>query len=169
MELLETDAVVGMQDMGAAGITCSTAEMAAKSETGMIIHLDKVPMRQADMKGWEILLSESQERMLVILHKGKEDKAIELFKKWDLIYACIGEVTDTGRVEYFMNGHLEADIPAESLALGGGAPVYHREWEEPAYIALNKKFDINTVPDVSGDLKQVAKFLIQLPNIARIY
>ncbi len=166
MELLETDAVVGMQDMGAAGITCSTAEMAAKSETGMIIHLDKVPMRQADMKGWEILLSESQERMLVILHKGKEDKAIELFKKWDLIYACIGEVTDTGRVEYFMNGHLEADIPAESLALGGGAPVYHREWEEPAYIALNKKFDINTVPDVSGDLKQVAKFLIQLPNIA---
>jgi phosphoribosylformylglycinamidine (FGAM) synthase-like enzyme len=81
-------------------------------------------MRQADMKGWEILLSESQERMLVILHKGKEQKAIDIFKKWDLTYACIGEVTDTGRVEYYMHDQLEADIPAESLALGGGAPVY---------------------------------------------
>ncbi len=166
MELLDTDSVVGMQDMGAAGITCSTAEMAAKSGAGMKIQLDKVPMRQADMKGWEILLSESQERMLVILHKGREQKAIDIFKKWDLTYACIGEVTDTGRVEYFMNGQLEADIPAESLALGGGTPVYHREWAEPAYISENKKFDINSVSDVKGDLKDVAKFLIQLPNIA---
>ncbi len=179
MELLETDSVIGMQDMGAAGITCSTAEMAAKSGTGMKIQLDKVPMRQADMKGWEILLSESQERMLVILHKGKEHKAIDIFKKWDLTYACIGKVTDTGRVEYYMNGHLEADIPAESLALGGGTPVYHREWEEPAYIAENKKFDISTISDIAapnpplqrgqGDFENistVAKFLIQLPNIA---
>lgn len=166
MELLDTDAVVGMQDMGAAGITCSTAEMAAKSGTGMKVQLDKVPMRQADMKGWEILLSESQERMLVILHKGKEQKAIDIFKKWDLTYACIGEVTDTGRVEYYMNDVLEADIPAESLALGGGAPVYAREWAEPAYIAENKKFDITSVPDVKGDIQDVAKFLIQLPNIA---
>lgn len=179
MELLDTDAVVGMQDMGAAGITCSTAEMAAKSGTGMIVHLDKVPMRQADMKGWEILLSESQERMLVILHKGREQKAIDIFKKWDLTYACIGEVTDTGRVEYYMNDQLEADIPAESLALGGGAPVYKREWAEPAYIAENKKFNINTVPDLAvsdsplsrgqgdvSDISTVAKFLIQLPNIA---
>ena len=166
MELLDTDSVVGMQDMGAAGITCSTAEMAAKSGTGMIVHLDKVPMRQADMKGWEILLSESQERMLVILHKGREQKAIDIFKKWDLTYACIGEVTDTGRVEYYMNDQLEADIPAESLALGGGTPVYNREWAEPAYIAENKKFNINSVSDVKGDLKDVATFLIQLPNIA---
>ena len=176
MELLETDAVVGMQDMGAAGITCSTAEMAAKSGTGMIIQLDKVPMRQADMKGWEILLSESQERMLVILHKGREQKAIDIFKKWDLIYACIGEVTDTGRVEYYMHGQLEADIPAESLALGGGAPVYKREWEEPAYISLNNKFDINTISDINtvgatstealDNLCKAAEFLIKLPNIA---
>ncbi len=166
MELLDTDSVVGMQDMGAAGITCSTAEMAAKSRTGMKVQLDKVPMRQADMKGWEILLSESQERMLVILHKGKEQRAIDIFKKWDLTYACIGEVTDTGRVEYYMNDVLEADIPAESLALGGGAPVYAREWAEPAYIAENKKFDINSVSDVKGDLKDVITFLIQLPNIA---
>jgi phosphoribosylformylglycinamidine synthase len=72
MELIQTGAVIGMQDMGAAGITCSTSEMAAKSKTGMVVHLDKVPLRQANMKGWEILLSESQERMLVIVEKGKE-------------------------------------------------------------------------------------------------
>ena len=167
MELLETDSVVGMQDMGAAGITCSTSEMAAKSGTGMKVYLDKVPMRQADMKGWEILLSESQERMLVILHKGKEQKAVDIFKKWDLTYACIGEVTDTGRVEYYMHDQLEADIPAESLALGGGAPVYHREWAEPAYMAINQKFDINSVADLNEqEYKKAALFISQLPNIA---
>jgi phosphoribosylformylglycinamidine synthase II len=167
MELLETDAVVGMQDMGAAGITCSTSEMAAKSGTGMKVYLDKVPMRQADMKGWEILLSESQERMLVILHKGKEQKAIDIFKKWDLTYACIGEVTDTGRVEYFMHDQLEADIPAESLALGGGAPIYHRQWETPKYFAEIEKFNIQNVADVNeNEIATVAKYLVQLPNIA---
>jgi phosphoribosylformylglycinamidine synthase II len=167
MELLETDAVVGMQDMGAAGITCSTSEMAAKSGTGMKVYLDKVPMRQADMKGWEILLSESQERMLVILHKGKEQKAINIFKKWDLTYACIGEVTDTGRVEYFMHDQLEADIPAESLALGGGAPIYHRQWETPKYFAEIEKFNIQNVADVNeNEIATVAKYLVQLPNIA---
>ena len=167
MELLETDSVVGMQDMGAAGITCSTSEMAAKSGTGMKVYLDKVPMRQAEMKGWEILLSESQERMLVILHKGKEQKAVDIFKKWDLTYACIGEVTDTGRVEYYMHDQLEADIPAESLALGGGAPVYHREWAEPAYMAINQKFDINSVADLTEqEYKNAALFISQLPNIA---
>lgn len=168
MELLETDAVVGMQDMGAAGITCSTSEMAAKSGTGMEINLDKVPTRQSDMKGWEILLSESQERMLVVLQKGKEQKAIDIFKKWDLTYACIGEVTDTGRVKYFMNGVLEADIPAESLALGGGTPVYHREWETPAYFSQIAEFDIRSISDLKGadELTRAAKFLTQLPNIA---
>ncbi len=167
MELLETDAVVGMQDMGAAGITCSTSEMAAKSGTGMKVYLDKVPMRQADMKGWEILLSESQERMLVILHKGKEQKAIDIFKKWDLTYACIGEVTDTGRVEYYMHDQLEADIPAESLALGGGAPIYHRQWETPKYFAEIEKFNIQNVVDVTEtEIATVAKYLVQLPNIA---
>ena len=167
LELLGTDTVVGMQDMGAAGITCSTSEMAAKSGTGMKVYLDKVPMRQADMKGWEILLSESQERMLVILHKGKEQKAIDIFKKWDLTYACIGEVTDTGRVEYFMHGQLEADIPAESLALGGGAPIYHRQWETPKYFAEIEKYNIKNIEDLkASELETVAKYLVQLPNIA---
>ncbi|MCC6819070.1 MAG: phosphoribosylformylglycinamidine synthase subunit PurL [Bacteroidia bacterium] len=165
MELIQTGAIIGMQDMGAAGITCSTSEMAAKSETGMIIHLDKVPVRQANMKGWEILLSESQERMLVILEKGKEHLAEAIFKKWELTYAQIGEVTDTGRVEYYMNGALEADIPAESLALGGGAPVYTREWSEPKYFEKIKAFDINKI-EVPQDLKSVADFLLKEPNIA---
>ncbi len=165
MELIQTGAIIGMQDMGAAGITCSTSEMAAKSGTGMVIHLDKVPLRQENMKGWEILLSESQERMLVILEKGTEHKAEAIFKKWELTYAQIGEVTNTGRVQYYMNGELEADIPAESLALGGGAPVYKREWSEPTYFEKIKAFNIDHV-SVPSDLKSVAEFLLQEPNIA---
>jgi phosphoribosylformylglycinamidine synthase subunit PurL len=165
MELIKTGAIIGMQDMGAAGITCSTSEMAAKSGTGMVIHLDKVPLRQDNMKGWEILLSESQERMLVILEKGKEHLAEEIFKKWELTYAQIGEVTDTGRVQYYMNGELEADIPAESLALGGGAPVYTREWSEPKYFEKIKAYDIHQIEEPK-DLKAVAEFLLNEPNIA---
>ncbi|MFM6983934.1 MAG: phosphoribosylformylglycinamidine synthase subunit PurL [Chitinophagaceae bacterium] len=165
MELIQTGAIIGMQDMGAAGITCSTSEMAAKSGTGMVIHLDKVPLRQDNMKGWEILLSESQERMLVILEKGTEHKAEAIFKKWELTYAQIGEVTNTGRVQYYMHGELEADIPAESLALGGGAPVYKREWTEPTYFEKIKAYNIDHV-SVPSDLKAVAEFLLQEPNIA---
>ena len=165
MELIASDAIVGMQDMGAAGITCSTAEMAAKSGTGMVVHLDKVPMRQPNMKGWEVLLSESQERMLVILKKGTEQQAEAIFKKWELTYNQIGEVTDGDRVKYYMNGELEADIPAESLALGGGAPVYTREWETPKYFAEIEKFNMDNI-EQPKDLKAVAEFLMQQPNIA---
>lgn len=167
LELLETGAVVGMQDMGAAGITCSTSEMAAKSGTGMAIHLDKAPQREKNMKSWEILLSESQERMLVILHKGREKEAEEIFEKWDLTYEQIGEVTDTERVQFFMNDKIVADIPAESLVLGGGAPIYQREWSEPAYLAKNRAFDINSIQDItSADIKSVAEQITALPNIA---
>ncbi len=168
MELLETtDAVVGMQDMGAAGITCSTSEMSAKSGTGMKVWLDKVPMRQAGMKDWEVLLSESQERMLVVVHKGKEAEVEKIFKKWDLTYAVIGEVTDTGRVQYFMDGELRADIPGESLVLGGGAPVYHREYKEPRYFEEIKKFDLNQIADINLEAAPaIAKALVAHPNIA---
>ncbi len=168
MELLETtDAVVGMQDMGAAGITCSTSEMSAKSKTGMKVWLDKVPMRQAGMKDWEILLSESQERMLVIVKKGHEAKVEKIFEKWDLTYAIIGEVTDTERVQYYMNGELRADIPGESLVLGGGAPVYHREYSEPKYFKEIEKFDISQISDCNPDeAKEIAKYLLGHPNIA---
>lgn len=166
MELIETGGVVGMQDMGAAGITCSTSEMSAKSGTGMNVWLDKVPMRQADMKDWEILLSESQERMLVIVKKGFEKKFEQIFEKWDLTYAQIGEVTDTGRVQYYMHNELVADIPGESLVLGGGAPVYHREYEEPKYFAEIAKFDINSIKDCSiQEAKTIAQNLAAHPNI----
>ncbi len=167
MELIETGGVVGMQDMGAAGITCSTSEMSAKSGTGMKVWLDKVPMRQADMKDWEILLSESQERMLVVVNKGFEKQFEQIFEKWDLTYAQIGEVTDTGRVQYYMHGELVGDIPGESLVLGGGAPVYHREYTEPKYFQEIAKFNINSIADC--DLTQaavIAKKLAAHPNIA---
>ena len=167
MEIIETGAVVGMQDMGAAGITCSTSEMSAKSGVGMDIHLDKVPMRQSDMKGWELLLSESQERMLVIVEKGKEALIESIFQKWELTYAEIGIVTDTQHVRYFMHGVLEADIPAESLVLGGGAPIYHRTWKTPEYFAEIAKFDIQNVKDCTlEEAKSISKTLMSLPNIA---
>jgi phosphoribosylformylglycinamidine synthase II len=165
MELIQTGAVIGMQDMGAAGITCSTSEMAAKSKTGMVVHLDKVPLRQANMKGWEILLSESQERMLVIVEKGKEHLAEAIFKKWEITYSQIGEVTDSQRVQYYYHGELEADIPAESLVLGGGAPIYTREWETPQYFKDIERYNIDNIPQVDN-LKEVAEFLMQQPNIA---
>lgn len=165
MELANTDAIVGMQDMGAAGITCSTCEMSAGGGVGMEIHLDRVPTRQENMLPYEILLSESQERMLVVIQKGKEDVVKRIFDKWDLHAEEIGTITDDGRVRYYMNGELVGDVPAESLVLGGGAPVYQREYTEPAYYQEYKKFDINSVqqPD---NLKEVGFFLLGQPNIA---
>ena len=165
LELAKTDAIVGMQDMGAAGITCSTNEMSAAGEHGMIINLDKVPTRQANMKDWEILLSESQERMLVVVEKGKENIVKEIFDKWDLSCEEIGEVTKGDRVRYFMHGDLVADVPCADLVLGGGAPVYHREYSEPAYFKRFQQFDINNIEEPS-DLVSVAKFLTSSPNIA---
>ena len=165
MELLTTDAVVGMQDMGAAGITCSTCEMSAGGNVGMDIQLDKVPTRQENMLPYEILLSESQERMLVVVKKGEEAIVKAIFDKWDLHAEEIGVVTDSDRVRYFMNGEMVGDVPAESLVLGGGAPQYQREYKEPAYYQEFKKFNIDDVAQPE-DLKEVAFFLLQHPNIA---
>ena len=165
LEVIKTGAVVGMQDMGAAGITCSTSEMSAKGKSGMKIWLDKVPTRQQNMKPWEILLSESQERMLIIVKKGMEKEVEAVFEKWDLHCAIIGEVTDGERLQYFMGTELVADVPAESLVLGGGAPVYEREYKEPAYFAENKKFNIDSV-EQPEDLKKAGRALIQRLNIA---
>ncbi|MFM6976058.1 MAG: phosphoribosylformylglycinamidine synthase subunit PurL, partial [Sphingobacteriaceae bacterium] len=165
LEVIKTGAVIGMQDMGAAGIICSNSEMSAKGEHGMRIHLDKVPMRQQNMQPFEILLSESQERMLIVVEKGREKEVEAVFDKWDLNCAIIGEVTDTKRLEYYMNGQLVADVPAEDLVLGGGAPVYKREYREPAYYQENLKFNINQVPEPK-DLKAVADHLVSHPNIA---
>lgn len=165
LEIIRTGAVVGMQDMGAAGIICSTSEMSAKGEHGMDIHLDKVPVRQAGMKGWEILLSESQERMLVVVKKGREAEIESIFAKWDLNCTCIGEVTQSKQLRFFMNGNIIAEVPAESLVLGGGAPVYKRDYKEPAYISLNRKFSIESIP-VPGNLREVMMLLATHPNIA---
>ena len=165
LEVIKTGAVIGMQDMGAAGIICSNSEMSAKGEHGMRIYLDKVPVRQENMKPFEILLSESQERMLIVVEKGREKEVQAVFDKWDLNCVKIGEVTDTKRLEYFMNGEMVADVPADDLVLGGGAPVYKREFQEPAYYQENKKFNIDDVRQPE-DLKAVAIHLISHPNIA---
>ena len=165
LEVIKTGAVVGMQDMGAAGIICSNSEMSAKGEHGMVIYLDKVPTRQENMKPYEILLSESQERMLIVVTKGREKEVEAVFDKWDLNCAIIGEVTDTKRLHYYMNNELVADVPADDLVLGGGAPVYNREYKEPAYFQENKKFNIDQVAEPT-DLVAVSEFLIKHPNIA---
>jgi phosphoribosylformylglycinamidine synthase len=165
MELAETDCIRGMQDMGAAGITCSTNEMSAAGNVGMDIHLDLVPTRQDNMLPYEILLSESQERMLVVVEKGKENVVKRIFDKWDLHAEEIGVVTASDRVRYFMNGGLVGDVPCESLVLGGGAPQYEREFKEPAYYQEYKKFTIDSI-EQPADLKAVAYKMIQLPNIA---
>jgi phosphoribosylformylglycinamidine synthase len=165
LEIIQTGAVVGMQDMGAAGIICSTSEMSAKGEVGMKIDLDKVPTRQKNMKAWELLLSESQERMLLVAEKGREDEVIKIFEKWDLPCSVIGEVTDDGILNFYMNNELEASIPAYDLVLGGGAPQYDREFREPKYLNEIKKFDPNSIT-VPEDLKAIAEKLIVLPSIA---
>src|SRR5215471_14936647 len=152
LEVIQTGAIVGMQDMGAAGIICSTSEMSAKGESGMRIDLDKVPTRQKNMKAWELLLSESQERMLLVAEKGREEEIMKIFEKWDLPCSVIGEVTNDGLLQFYMHDQLEAQIPAKELVLGGGAPQYDREYREPKYLAELKKFDASAVK-VPTDLK----------------
>jgi phosphoribosylformylglycinamidine synthase len=165
LEVIQTGAVVGMQDMGAAGIICSTAEMSAKGKSGMNIQLDKVPTRQKDMKAWELLLSESQERMLMVVEKGKEQLVIDVFEKWDLPCSHIGEVTGDGLLNFYMNGQLEAVLPAEELVLGGGAPQYDREVKRPTYLDKVEAFDATTVA-VPTNIKAIAEQLVTFPNIA---
>ncbi len=165
LEVIQTGAVIGMQDMGAAGIICSTSEMSAKGEAGMDIHLDRVPTRQANMKAWEILLSESQERMLIVAKRGEEHKVLEVFEKWDLNCVQIGEVTEGPNLRFFMNGTLEAEVPADSLVLGGGAPVYEREYREPDYLQKIAAYSPEDVRQPE-DLLPVMGYLAGHPNLA---
>ena len=167
LEIIEAGCVIGIQDMGAAGIICSTSEMSAKGEHGMIIDLSKVPTRQPNMQPFEILLSESQERMLIVVEKGREHEAKRIFDKWDLNCEQIGTVTDTKRLEFYQDGVLVADVPADDLVLGGGAPVYHREYNEPAYYQEFKKFKINSVADLpKEELPKALNYMMNHPNIA---
>lgn len=164
LEIIRSGVVVGIQDMGAAGITCSTSEMSAKGNCGMEINLDKVPLRDENMSAYEIMLSESQERMLVVIEKGKEQIAIDIFNKWDLNCEEIGKVTDEDRVKIFYKGKLEADVPAFDLVLGGGAPVYKREIREPEYLKEKHNFNFDNIKEPE-DLNEVLLKLLSSPNI----
>ncbi|MEM6765105.1 MAG: phosphoribosylformylglycinamidine synthase subunit PurL [Bacteroidota bacterium] len=165
LEVIASGVTVGVQDMGAAGITCATCEMAAKGEVGMDVWLDKVPMRQKDMKPFEILLSESQERMLIVVEKGKEETIKGIFEKWDLYCEHIAVVTDSGYLRYYMGGAQVAAVPSASLVLGGGAPVYIREQKEPAYREEIKAFHLEDVPAPTS-YKEVIEQLLTIPSIA---
>ena len=165
LEALKTGAVVGMQDMGAAGIACSTSEMTAKGGQGMTVDLDKVPARETGMTAYELLLSESQERMLVVAEKGREQEIIDVYEKWDLNAVVIGEVVEGENVTYWKDGEIKAEIPADSLVLGGGAPQYVREAERPEYLDEVQKFDAESL-DHSNDHNDILLKLMGSPNIA---
>lgn len=164
LEIIKKDLIVGIQDMGAAGIICSTSEMSARGKSGMRINLDLVPLRENDMNAYEILLSESQERMLVVGKKGCEEEIKKVFEKWDLQCVQIGEVIDEDILEFYKDGKLQALIPASSLVLGGGAPVYYREWKEPEYFRKLKNVDLSNLPEI-GDLNSALLKILSSPNI----
>ena len=167
LEAIATGYVVGLQDMGAAGITSSTSEMSARGiektgSGGIEIDLDLVPIREVGMSAYEIMLSESQERMLIVAEKGFEEKIIEVYRKWDVQAVVIGRVTSDNQVRIFQHGQVVAEIPAESLVLGGGAPVYIRE-------AVEKKPDTpvaELVEDKNLDFSSLSLELLSRPNIA---
>ena len=163
LELLATGAVAGMQDMGAAGLTCSTCETAARAGTGIEIELDKVPQRAPNMSSYEIMLSESQERMLIIVHKGREEEVKRIFDKWDLPWSEIGFVTDTGRMVAKHHGKVVADIPAKLIA--NESPIYHREAREPEYLKEARAFRLDNLPDTKSPAEDLKK-LLAWPTIA---
>ncbi|MCW9705960.1 phosphoribosylformylglycinamidine synthase subunit PurL [Fodinibius salsisoli] len=165
LEVIKNGGLVGIQDMGAAGISCSSSEMSAKGKSGMNIDLDKVPAREKGMTAYELLLSESQERMLVVAEKGREQEIIDIYEKWDLNAVVIGEVTDDENVTYHKDGEVKADIPADSLVLGGGAPRYERETKKPEYLEETQSFDIDSL-DHPSDHKEILETLLQSPNVA---
>ncbi|HMV44933.1 MAG TPA: phosphoribosylformylglycinamidine synthase subunit PurL [Leptospiraceae bacterium] len=150
LEAIEKDILVGIQDMGAAGISCSTSEMSAKGKTGMEIDLDKVPFRETGMNAYEAMLSESQERMLVVPKKGKEEELVAIFKKWDLNAVEIGVVTEDGMLRVKKDGKVKAEIPSDTLVLGGGAPRYVREEKRPNYLDEVTKLDISGIQDITA-------------------
>ena len=163
LELLATGAVAGIQDMGAAGLTCSTCETAARGGTGIEIDLAKVPQRSPGMVPYEILLSESQERMLIIVEKGREEEVKRIFDKWDLPWAEIGSVTGTGQMVVKNHGEIVADLPAAKLA--DEAPVYQREAKEPAYLRGVRNFTLDAIEDQDDPQKTLEK-LLEWPSIA---
>jgi phosphoribosylformylglycinamidine synthase II len=163
LEGLKTGHIVGIQDMGAAGITCSTCETSAKAGTGMKVDCRKVPLRETGMTSYEIMLSESQERMLAIVQKGHEDEVAAVFRKWSLHAVVIGEVTDDGLVHVYDGNELVAQVPAKSLA--DDAPMYYLETSEPAYLKDVQEYDLSSIPE-PDDYNDVLLRLMASPNIA---
>jgi phosphoribosylformylglycinamidine synthase len=157
LELMETDAIVAIQDMGAAGLTSSSVEMAGKGGMGIRLDLEKVPQREAGMSAYEMMLSESQERMLMVLKPGREAVAEAIFRKWELDFAVIGQLTDTGRIEIFHHGVCEADI--ELAPLESAAPLYHRPTAETP-----KRAPLGDIPDPIGILPALEK-LVACPDL----
>ncbi|WP_438315262.1 phosphoribosylformylglycinamidine synthase subunit PurL [Candidatus Caldatribacterium sp. SIUC1] len=162
LEALATGFVVGIKDMGAAGLTCSSSEMAASGGSGVDIDLDRVPVREEGMEAWEIMMSESQERMLLCVAKGHEEEIRSIFRKWGLEAEVIGRVTDTGRVTIRYHGEVVADIPAKELVR---PPVYTPERVRPAYLDAVNSLALDDVP-LPGDFREAFEKLLASPNLA---
>jgi phosphoribosylformylglycinamidine synthase len=163
LELMEKDAIVAIQDMGAAGLTSSSVEMAGRGGTGILLDLDQVPLREEGMTPYEILLSESQERMLIVAKQGAEDIVRGVFAKWDLEAAVVGSVTDDGHLRIRWRGHEVAALPVDPLA--HGAPVYDRAATPPADLDELQRLDLDNLPP-PGDYNQTLLKLLDSPNIA---
>ncbi len=163
LELIENGDVVGIQDLGGAGLTCATCETASRAGTGMEINLDDVPLREEGMEAYEIMISESQERMLLIVSPEKESKVHEVFKRWGLTSTTIGHVTDDGILRVYKGGKITAEVPAHSLA--DGAPAYNPVCSEPDYIKAVGEFNISEIPDVDDANSTLLK-LLSHPSIA---
>ncbi len=164
LELIKSGIVVGMQDMGAAGLTSSTSEMAARAGTGIELYLDRVPQREANMTPYEMMLSESQERMVVVVEKGKEDLAYKIFEKWGLHAVEMGKVTNDGMLRCYFNNEVVAEVPAESLAQ---APLIDIEGEKPDYLEELQNTDLSKLPVLAlSDTEAALKMLLAEPNIA---
>ncbi|HUV31765.1 MAG TPA: phosphoribosylformylglycinamidine synthase subunit PurL [Acidobacteriota bacterium] len=164
LEIIERDLIVGIQDMGAAGLTCSSSEMSAKGKAGVEIHVDRVPLRETGMTPYEVLLSESQERMLVCVKKGNEDEVRRIFTKWDLDSTIIGHVTSDGLMTVKLDGRIVSQIPSDCLVLGGGAPVYHRETKRPAYIDDLASLDLDDC-SLERDWDETLLAMLASPNL----
>jgi phosphoribosylformylglycinamidine synthase len=164
LEAVKAGLVVGIQDMGAAGITCSTSEMSARGGVGMTIDLDKVPQREMNMSAYEIMLSESQERMLLVCTPENVQHVSEIYEKWDIHCEPIGEVIDGGKLLVWKDKKLVAEIPADTLVLGGGAPVYHRESIEPEYLKFARNFDVQSIEE-PNDYNDILIRLLSSRNI----
>ena len=163
LEVMQTDALVGIQDMGAAGLTCSTTEMGSRGGAGIEVDVARVPQRESGMTPYEIMLSESQERMLLVVKRGREAEVEAVFAKWDLHAVHVGDVTDDGLLRVRHNGTLVAEIP--NRALTDDAPVYHRPMEAPAYLAEVRALDLEALPP-APDAQAACLRLLASPNIA---